>query len=298
MGKTEKLNKILVCPECHSGSLQYNKSQIICQSCNSEYPIITDTPLLIKSKSPIRTLFLDDLKSNTQPEMKSKIKNALKTPEERFWSRKSKQYIYNLLKESNPDNVNNIVLNVGTGVEKTFNRAFSQYNEIIKIGLPHIGKVDAFGDAMDYPIADDSVDLLFSSSVVEHLSDPELAVREINRVLKPNGIVYAEIPFLRAFHMIPIDYQRYTISGIESLFTRNGFTTINTGVSSGAFTALALFLRDFAIAITPTAIGQFVTRVITSWLFQPIKYLDRLVENRKWVNTLACNFFFVGQKEK
>jgi len=149
---------------------------------------------------------------------------------------------------------------------------------------------------MDYPVADSSVDLLFSCSVIEHLRDPELAIREIHRILKPGGMAYAEIEFLRALHMAPVDFTRYTIPGIISVFERNGFATIDKGISSGPFTAVALFLRDFAVEISPRPEGRFLSRVISSWLVQPIKYLDWIFNNFSRASALANNLFYLGEK--
>ena len=46
----------------------------------------------------------------------------------------------------------------------------------------------ARGDAQQMPLADSSVDVVVLSEVIEHLLQPELAVWEIARVLKPGGV--------------------------------------------------------------------------------------------------------------
>src|SRR5438046_8130918 len=45
------------------------------------------------------------------------------------------------------------------------------------------------GDGQQIPLADSSVDVVAFSEVIEHLLQPELAVWEIARVLKPNGVL-------------------------------------------------------------------------------------------------------------
>jgi SAM-dependent methyltransferase len=45
------------------------------------------------------------------------------------------------------------------------------------------------GDGQKIPLADASVDVVAFSEVIEHLLQPELAVWEIARVLKPNGVL-------------------------------------------------------------------------------------------------------------
>jgi len=48
--------------------------------------------------------------------------------------------------------------------------------------------------AEQLPIKSLSIDKVLCSQVLEHLSDPALALKEINRVLKPNGIAEIDVP--------------------------------------------------------------------------------------------------------
>jgi SAM-dependent methyltransferase len=149
------------------------------------------------------------------------------------------------------------------------------------------------------PVSDASIDLVISSSVLEHVYDPEKAVAEMARTLKEDGYVYAEIPFMRAFHMAPIDYQRYTISGIEELFRRHGFELLSKGICSGPFTAWALFAKDFGSGLF--SFNRYLRAgmaLLLGIVFHPFKYLDRLCEKSKWAQVCACNFYYLGRKTR
>jgi len=61
------------------------------------------------------------------------------------------------------------------------------------------GKV-AFGEAIPYP--DDSFDLAFSCSVVEHLEHPAAVFAEVRRVLKPGGRYLIKTP--NFWHYMPL----------------------------------------------------------------------------------------------
>ncbi len=52
------------------------------------------------------------------------------------------------------------------------------------------------GDAMALPFDDDTFDFVFSRYLLVHLSDPLLALREMIRVSKPGGVVFAQEPDL------------------------------------------------------------------------------------------------------
>ncbi len=296
MTRKEKLRSVLICPVCRSRDLQYSDAEAVCRGCEEKYPLFDQSPFLLRPGSEIRETYL---KNYRQPEKKitfrGRILGMLRIPEERIWTAESIRAIDDILEKHNPDDPDHFVLNTGSGFEKVFRRAFSKYSDLFRIGLPHTEKVDVFGDAMDMPINDDSVDLLFSSSVIEHITDPELTVREIFRIIKPGGSVYIEIPFIRAHHW-DSDFQRYTIMGIESLFGRHGFQLVSKGICSGPYTAMALFMRDFIVKLLPGRIWAVASGLVSSWLLHPIKYLDRLTRGGRLSRHLACNFYYVGRK--
>ncbi|MCK4666415.1 class I SAM-dependent methyltransferase [Candidatus Dependentiae bacterium] len=293
--KKDKIKKIVICPECKNGSLTVSENKYLCTNCNLDYSLLENTPILLEKKSKLNT-FIKSHSSVKNYTLQEKILMSFKTPETRVWSLKSRLTIIKLLASKNPDLPDNIVVNMGAGFEKIFQRTFSKYKQIIKIGIPHIGQVDIIGDAMNLPLKSNSIDLILNSSIIEHLENPEIAIDEIYRTLKPGGKVYVEIPFMRAYHMIPNDFQRYTISGIEKVFERHGFKMIQKGVCSGSFTAFALFLRDFFESITPGVFLSSIVRIFLTYLLHPIKYLDLFFENKKRLENLACNFFYVGKK--
>lgn len=81
-------------------------------------------------------------------------------------------------------------------------------------------KVDVVYDGSRLPLATASVDLVFSSSVFEHVRDLDGALREIDRVLKPGGRLAAVVPFAIHVHGAPFDYHRPTRFGWEDLLGR------------------------------------------------------------------------------
>ena len=56
--------------------------------------------------------------------------------------------------------------------------------------------------------------------MLEHVLDPADVVAEIVRVLKPDGLVYAETPFMQQVHEQAYDFTRFTKSGHRWLFRR------------------------------------------------------------------------------
>ncbi|MCP4435902.1 MAG: glycosyltransferase [Actinomycetia bacterium] len=76
---------------------------------------------------------------------------------------------------------------------------------------------DLYGDGLALPFADDSFDLVQSQAVLEHVPDPQRAVDEIVRILKPGGLAYFEVAFMQPLHAVPSHYMNVTPHGIEHL---------------------------------------------------------------------------------
>lgn len=83
---------------------------------------------------------------------------------------------------------------------------------------PHI-----VGDAHAMPMEDASYDVVLCCSVLEHVHDPYQVTREIFRILKPGGRVFAWVPFFFGVHAFPHDVSRFTEEGFRILFERAGF---------------------------------------------------------------------------
>lgn len=76
---------------------------------------------------------------------------------------------------------------------------------------------DIFADAQLLPIAAASVDNILLLDVLEHLPQPELCIQEIARILKPGGHCILQVPFLYPIHDKPLDFQRWTLYGLQQL---------------------------------------------------------------------------------
>jgi SAM-dependent methyltransferase len=79
-----------------------------------------------------------------------------------------------------------------------------------------------WGSALDLPFADRSFDTVFSSQVLEHVSEPSRMVLEMTRVLRPGGYLIVTAPHIWGVHEEPHDYFRFTRFGLAHLAQRAG----------------------------------------------------------------------------
>lgn len=80
--------------------------------------------------------------------------------------------------------------------------------EALKLAKSRKGSIRAVkGDILRMPFLNDSFDLIYNSSTLEHLSDYNKAFSEMVRVCKPGGYVFVGIPFrygpLAIFNFFP-----------------------------------------------------------------------------------------------
>ena len=64
-------------------------------------------------------------------------------------------------------------------------------------------RIDLVSDIIAIPVEDCSFDVVLCSEVLEHVPDPINALREMSRVLKPDGLAIITAPFVSNVHMAP-----------------------------------------------------------------------------------------------
>ncbi|MFI5260379.1 MAG: class I SAM-dependent methyltransferase [Candidatus Paceibacteria bacterium] len=118
---------------------------------------------------------------------------------------------------------------------------------------------DIVGDIHALPLADNSVDAIICISVLEHVEEPQLAVREMYRVLKPGGYCYIYVPFLFYYHPMKGyygDFYRFTLDGCR--YMARDFREVETHNARGAIGTVFNLFPAFS---KKTAVFDFLDRV-------------------------------------
>jgi SAM-dependent methyltransferase len=261
----------VVCPGCR-GALDKAEDNLKCFSCDKLYSI---TPIL--NFLPHIDNFHNDILDN------------LKTIFKKF------PRFYQMLSEIvspvyvNKNNLKNIIkkidkhklmgLNIGSGV--------TNYSpNVINFELQEFANVEVVGNLFQLPFKDNQFDFVFSIYVLEHIANPEGAISEMYRVLKPGGVCYSLIPFIQGFHAAPADYIRLTSSGVESYFFNFEIMT-NRGI--GPTSALLWIFQEWVsilFSFGNERIKHFLHILIMCITF-PIKYLDLVLSKNPLGRTIA-----------
>lgn len=145
-----------------------------------------------------------------------------------------------------------MLLDVGCA-EQWLRRRLPERVEYVSLDYPPIGAVRyaarpmVFGDAQALPLRTGSIDTVAMLEVIEHIPDPDRALGEVRRVLRPGGLLILSAPFAYPLHDQPHDYRRFTDHGLTWLLSRHGFDVQQVRAISGSVAAAALGL-NLAIA--------------------------------------------------
>ena len=168
-----------------------------------------------------------------------------------------------------------------------------------KVGDPtwDFGQVQIEADLNEsIPMPDNSVDVVITIQVMEHLNRPQVAAREFARVLKPGGHVFATTPFFYQEHQQPYDFYRYTRYGLRYLFEQAGLEVRYIEPMGGFFMMLRDQLptghaRRFMVGrpgwqAALLWLPRQISRVLTVLILPPLLYaLDKLDTER--IHTLG-----------
>jgi SAM-dependent methyltransferase len=291
---------ILVCPRCGEG-VEIEKDAVRCTNTGCAYsrapfPLIADVPALLDFERSV--VSVEDLtagsdvpdveRRKSHSRLRSKI-NALINPPNDVAERNVGRML-RMLREGTPPKPPVVLVvgggSIGSGMEELYS---AKDIDVLSFDIYRSPFVQFMADAHAIPLADESVDGVIIEAVLEHVLEPRLVVEQIERVLRQDGIVYADTPFLQQVHQGAYDFTRFTDSGHRYLF--RGFECIDSGVVKGPGMQLIWSIDYFVRALFRSARAGYLARVPFFWL----NYIDRHLDERYAVDG-ASGVFFLGRK--
>jgi SAM-dependent methyltransferase len=175
---------------------------------------------------------------------------------------------------------------VGSGVQAMYDDPQVQ---VIGTDIYHSPHTTLIADGHRLPFADQSVDGVWIQAVLEHVLDPQQVVAEIHRVLRPDGLVFADTPFMQQVHEGAYDFTRFSLSGHRWLFRH--FALIDAGTSGGAGLATLWSVRYLARAMTGSGPLGTLMQLAFFWL----RFIDRWADPRDTADAASAVYFY-GRK--
>jgi SAM-dependent methyltransferase len=184
-----------------------------------------------------------------------------------------------------------LVVNVGCALVRRFEEDCPA--RYLTTDLRVLDTVDFTADASRLPLADDSVDMLISLEMLEHVPDPPAVVREFGRVLKPGGTVLLSVPSAVPRHDHH-DYWRFTAQGLQAL-CETSFADGRVEVFGGTFETLG-YLAAYYLSLLLHVL-KFPGRTFRQFFPSLGKAIDRRAgwtTSTSALHTLAFDLLFVG----
>ena len=138
---------------------------------------------------------------------------------------------------------------------------------------------------MPLPFADDSIDaatLFFSLYIFE---DALQTLKEIRRILKPNGKLYVATPLIAPEIPEPHDYNRLTYEGLERKFSEAGFRNIQIERSGERASSAVILLHPL-----------FIFNTIRLCVFSVALVVDKMIRKYASKYPTPHTYFCVLQK--
>lgn len=135
--------------------------------------------------------------------------------------------------------VKGIVLDAGSGSLKRYIDMFDDVSRYITLDIDPNNNPEILASVEDIPLEDKSIDSVVSTQLLEHLKNPEMAIKEFYRVLKNEGYALITIPQCGELHEEPNDYYRFTNFGIKYLCEKAGFSVVGIDQRGGFFALTA-----------------------------------------------------------
>jgi SAM-dependent methyltransferase len=152
-------------------------------------------------------------------------------------------------------------------------------------------------DAQDLHMVEaNSVDLVLAFNVLEHVRHPHRVIAECERILKPGGIVWIDVPFMYPFHADPDDFYRFSDHGLAIACER--FEKLECTFLRGPASCMAELTVQFVAVLF-----SFNSRRVHAgveygarWLFSWIKYLDWFIAHYETARVIHASTTFIGRK--
>lgn len=192
------------CPTC-SADLQLSDHDCNCSACGNTIEIEFDIPLLVRDVDKIRADIEEARKAGKQEWYDGKQDSYLTGPW-RHHVKKRLDLLHKFMKnhfgEAQDEGRIALDLGCGDGFNGSWIREWfpdtlgSDYNISRVLRAKESGNYTKtfMADVTNYPIQDNTLDFVLFNHVLEHIPDDVSALREVRRILKPNGLLILGVP--------------------------------------------------------------------------------------------------------
>jgi SAM-dependent methyltransferase len=277
---------IAACPACH-GRLEWDArgAGCGCVACGRVYAVVDGVAWmrLDATGAPLRPA-----PPSPRPPVTAlrRLSAATTPPDFAYKTHPSRRRIPLFVEHLGPDAT---ILNLGSG-RTTFGP------RVVNLDIGPLSAVDVVAVGEQLPVQSASLDGVITQGVLEHVPDLPATLAEIDRVLRPGGLVYHEAPFIQGYHASPNDFRRFTAVGMRELAP--GYDVLEQGVAVGPSSAMMWIASEY-LALLFSLGNETLLKVGRRgfpWLLSPLKFADAWLEGHPRADLIASAFYIVAQK--
>lgn len=292
---------LLRCPA--TGSLLFQAGDFLVTTDKSRrYPVVDGVPVLLDEQ---RSLF--DAGYVTEAgrsgagrwlaRLPSRLLSMPPTRTRNVAARQNFESLAGLIGKGSGDGGNPRVLVVGGRIAGAGSEALldNPRLDVIETDVAIGPRTQVVCDAHDLPFADATFDAVVIQAVLEAVVDPRRVASEIHRVLRPDGLIYSEAPFMQQVHEGMFDFNRFTHLGHRLLW--RDFDELRSGAQCGPGMALLWSLEYFLLSFAGGSriLRGAVSRLVSLFGFW-LKYFDDFLVRGPGGIDAASGTFFLGRR--
>ena len=241
----------LMCIKCNSNSWKNDGHVFICQNCGNDYPVKNEKIVTVEnhieednweSVSEGFNLFKGNEKYTTV--------NIIGGPK-----------ISDLRQDLN---ISGLSLNLGSGQDN--------HAGFLNMDLGQYKPVHIIADFVKIPLVNESVELIVSNSVLEHIYDYQKVINEAYRIMKKGGYFYLCVPNAACIRHHKIDYHRWTQPGLKKIF-EDRFEIIDSGACRGIGYALIAYVEALMSYSIKNKFILYLSRIIWRFISKPLFWI-------------------------
>jgi len=228
------LSELLRCVECGSEELTHQEGAFRCAKCGVHFPNFRDVSVMFRGDNSLfpPEAYRDEIAKPEQAHAKRSLGARIKSAVPSRSMNLARDRMFGVLeKDHNRQDKTILVIGCGQQDAQLAKRFTDDSTCFVFCDVDKSATADLFCDGHDLPFKDGVFDGVISTAVMEHVLWPDRVASEIHRVLRCDGFVYSEIPFLQGVHEGAYDFTRFSLSGHRRLYEY--FNEIDAGMVAG-----------------------------------------------------------------
>jgi len=150
-----------------------------------------------------------------------------------------------------------VVLDVGSKTSPY--RQWIPHTRYLRLDINPKSQPDLCCSVYDIRSPADEFDVVIATEILEHLQEPQRAIDQFLRVLRPRGVCILSTRFICQYHADPQDYFRFTADSLRHLF--RGFGEVEVHHHGNRFQSIWALMDHGNMKIVMRPLNPLVARI-------------------------------------